>query len=228
VVCSETMSKANVPSVPAARNISDTVLKESCKTIDQALARIDSLKKEMPCWLSSRSGLIADPLDFDYAGPRQTLMQARQACDVLPQLTRKAVPDEVTTQLALLSACYPHQEKGERRIFERLLCEDVADLEPSVYALDRACRRLRQRSKFHPAIAEVVDELKACIERSNCLDSCRLVCQTWKSDWIAMNRTPSGSASKKGQAVPPERAAFARPTTEAAKRGPAKPKAQHR
>jgi hypothetical protein len=157
------MSKSNVPSVPPPRNVKN-VLTE-CQTVEQALADLDRLQRMMPGenW-SGRWRVYNDPLHFDFAAARQTLAQVRQACDALPAVIRKATADEIATQLGLLTACFPHQNKDDRQIFARTLCKDVADLKPSVYALQQACRRLRHTSKFLPVIAEVRDALKASME----------------------------------------------------------------
>jgi hypothetical protein len=46
-------------------------------------------------------------------------------------------------------------------IFGQLLIDDVMDLEPPIAAVEIACRHWRQRSKFLPAISEMLAEVKA-------------------------------------------------------------------
>ena len=52
------------------------------------------------------------------------------------------------------------EDERQRQICMQILCQDVADLAPSVYALQLACRRLRQNYIFSPEIAEVLGEMK--------------------------------------------------------------------
>jgi hypothetical protein len=161
------MSKINLPTEPPTRNLIDNALISDCKSVERAMARLVRLEREMPglIWNKEEDGLINNPpLDsgFDLAGARQTLAQIKTALDLLPTVMRRAVADEIVTQLALLTACYLNS-KGERQIYAQMLSQEVVDLKPTLYALHIGCRRLRKNYKFLPAIAEAVPEF----ERAN-------------------------------------------------------------
>lgn len=69
--------------------------------------------------------------------------------------------EEMSKCLALLVAAYPNAgSKGDLTVFGRMLVEDVASLEPSIAAVDKACRELRQTKAFVPAIAEVITAVR--------------------------------------------------------------------
>lgn len=81
--------------------------------------------------------------------------------------------EEIAKCLALLVVAYPNAgAKADLGGYGQLVVEDVAGLEPSIGAVDRACRELRQSKVFLPAIAEVVEavrvgeaKLEACAYR---------------------------------------------------------------
>jgi hypothetical protein len=176
------MSKSNIPSVPPARNVSN-VLGE-IKALEQAIVHLDGSVEQVlnqVDGLAKKIGVVWDcrwsgggyrfpfydvPSDFDLAGARQESAQIQQSANLLPQVIRPAVADEIATQLTLLLGAYPSQ-KGERQLFSQQLCEGVAERKPSVYALHLACRKLRQESNFVPTIAEVLRELKLAERRAH-------------------------------------------------------------
>ena len=160
------MSKNTLPSLPAASNIINT--NTDCQTVERAEAHLIRLENKMPdrlVWSKVMEDWVRNPpfnSSFDLPGARKTLAKAQLARKLLPAVIRPAVADEIATQLSLLKACDIHQSKDERQrqIFMQMLCQDVADLKPSVYALQIACRRLRQNYTFSLAFAEVLTELK--------------------------------------------------------------------
>jgi hypothetical protein len=78
------------------------------------------------------------------------------------EATRPATRDEIATHVAALIACYP----GNRDpLYGRMLCEDVGAAQPSIGALEAACRHLRRTVKFAPAIAEMVEALTEAEKR---------------------------------------------------------------
>jgi hypothetical protein len=73
-----------------------------------------------------------------------------------------ATRDEIAKWIGMLVACFP----GNREpVFGRLICEDVGDLQPSVWALQSACSVLRRTVKFMPAIVEVLEAVKLAESR---------------------------------------------------------------
>lgn len=74
--------------------------------------------------------------------------------------------EEIGKCLTLLIAAYPNaSSKGDLTTFGRMLVEDVASLEPSIAAVDKACRELRQTKAFVPAIAEVIAAVRDADKR---------------------------------------------------------------
>lgn len=65
---------------------------------------------------------------------------------------------EVANLIAGMLACMTGN-KIDNEVFARMLKADVAEAAPSIGALDRACRRLRQTATFTPSIAEVLAAL---------------------------------------------------------------------
>jgi hypothetical protein len=165
------MSKTKLPTLPAASNIINT--NTECETVERAVADLIKLERSMAGGVYSPKLAWFVILPFksdDLAGARQTQAEVQQALKLLPAVMRPAEADEIATQLALLTACYPNPSKGEWQIFTQTLCQDVANLKPSVYALQLACRRLRQNYKFLPSIAEVLTELKKANQEAGRLE----------------------------------------------------------
>lgn len=74
--------------------------------------------------------------------------------------------EEIAKCLTLLIAAYPNaSSKGDLTTFGRMLVEDVASLDPSIAAVDKACRELRQTKAFVPAIAEVIAAVRDADKR---------------------------------------------------------------
>lgn len=67
----------------------------------------------------------------------------------------------VATYLGLLLKAYPNSGSQDARIFGRLLRDDVHSIGAPEAAIEIACRRWRQKSKFLPAISELMAEVKA-------------------------------------------------------------------
>jgi hypothetical protein len=63
--------------------------------------------------------------------------------------------------LGLLLKSFPNAGLQDAKFFGRMMRDDVLSLTPPVGAVDLACRRWRRKSKFLPAISEMMDEVKA-------------------------------------------------------------------
>ncbi|WP_456756762.1 hypothetical protein [Bradyrhizobium sp. USDA 4011] len=63
--------------------------------------------------------------------------------------------------LGLLMKAFPNAGSQDAGIFGQFLREDVMSLDPSFGAVEMACRRWRQKSRFLPAIAEMMVEVRA-------------------------------------------------------------------
>lgn len=82
----------------------------------------------------------------------------------LGSLDTQAVPAGrgiIATYLGLLLKAYPNSGGQDATIFGRLMRDDVHSLEASEAAIEIACRRWRQKSKFLPAISELMAEVRA-------------------------------------------------------------------
>lgn len=67
----------------------------------------------------------------------------------------------LTMYLGLLMKAYANAGLQDAKVFGRLLRDDVLSLDPPIAAVEIACRRWRQKSKFLPAISELLEEVKA-------------------------------------------------------------------
>ncbi|SEB96365.1 hypothetical protein [Bradyrhizobium erythrophlei] len=63
--------------------------------------------------------------------------------------------------LGLLLKAYPNAGSQDAGVFGQFLRDDVMSLDPSFGAVEMACRRWRQKSRFLPAIAEMMVEVRA-------------------------------------------------------------------
>ncbi len=85
-----------------------------------------------------------------------------------------AVRTVVVSYLALLFKGYINAGQQDGRVFGRLMREDILSAAPPVAAVEIACRRWRQKSKFLPAISELLAEVKAAkIEVENAVEFAR-------------------------------------------------------
>lgn len=79
------------------------------------------------------------------------------------QLAAQASPAPiglVATYLGLLLKAYPNAGDKDARIFGRLLRDDVHSLDAPEAAIEIACRRWRQKSKYLPSISELMAEVR--------------------------------------------------------------------
>jgi hypothetical protein len=73
----------------------------------------------------------------------------------------KASKVEVANFLALLGKSYLNSKAQDVRIFAQVMLADVMAMQPTLGAIEIACRRWRQRTRFMPEIAELLGELRA-------------------------------------------------------------------
>lgn len=81
-----------------------------------------------------------------------------------PELRAAAAPGgkvDVGTYLAMLLKAYPNSGQQDARFYGGFLHDDVMDQAPPIAAVEIACRHWRQKSKFLPAIAELLVEVRA-------------------------------------------------------------------
>ena len=76
------------------------------------------------------------------------------------ELNRGATKREIANHLALLVKCFHGGKDSSAEVFGRMLCEDVAAQQPSIGALEAACRALRRTSRFIPTISEVLEAVE--------------------------------------------------------------------
>ncbi len=90
-----------------------------------------------------------------------------QHADRLAEATRAIPRAGVVAYLGLLLKAYPNPGSQDAAIFGGFMRDDVMSLEPSFGAVEMACRRWRRKSKFLPAIAEMMLEVKVANDELN-------------------------------------------------------------
>lgn len=83
-------------------------------------------------------------------------------------LARLAKPGKklnIGSYLGLLLDAYPSSGSQNAESFGGLLLDDVMELAPPTAAVEIACRRWRQKSKFPPAISELLAEVTRLKDR---------------------------------------------------------------
>lgn len=91
----------------------------------------------------------------------QALATSRQHSSELAAATQPIPRGVLALHLTLLMSAYPNSGQQNAKAYGRLMREDVLSLEPSAGAIDLACRRWRRKSRFLPAIAEMMDEVRS-------------------------------------------------------------------
>lgn len=66
----------------------------------------------------------------------------------------------VASYLAMLLSAYPNAGTQDAKHFGGFLHDDVMELAPPIAAVEIACRRWRQKSRFMPAISELLEDVK--------------------------------------------------------------------
>lgn len=74
----------------------------------------------------------------------------------LAAASRPADLAETARSIATLIGAYPTVQRSELAVFAELLTSDILETGASGHAIAVACKRLRQTSKYLPAISEVV------------------------------------------------------------------------
>lgn len=77
----------------------------------------------------------------------------------IEQLVRPAIGKEIRDGLDLMVESRGSQAKDDKKIYGRMLIEDVAAQQPTIGAFTAMCRRVRRTCKYRPEIAEVLDIL---------------------------------------------------------------------
>lgn len=74
-------------------------------------------------------------------------------------LVAPATKRDLANHLGVLVKSFPNAGRDNAEIYGRMLLEDVGAQQPSVGAVEAACRHLRRTSTFLPTIAEVLNAL---------------------------------------------------------------------
>jgi hypothetical protein len=157
----KTVAPANLPA-KTSNGTALPALIDKCKQVERALVPLAELERQLSGAVDANGAVPSQP---DIAKARQVLARAQQASHNWPAVYRAASRDEIATQIGMLQSCFLNFSKAELQIFLRLLCEDVADAKPSLYALQAACRRVRKRHEFL-SIATVISALEAAIKKA--------------------------------------------------------------
>lgn len=85
-------------------------------------------------------------------------MQAEEAKlrRIIDGLAKPATPKEIAERIVMLRHAYPGRDDWDAAAWAYQLREDIEDLKPSLYQLERAMKEARQTLKFTPSIAEVL------------------------------------------------------------------------
>lgn len=121
--------------------------------LDPVWSELDDVRTEVVTAYQVSAGLLAK-IDQAMAttGRRRTEIEAA---------SRPISRGNLALHLSLLLKSYPNAGSQDAAVFGRFMREDVLSLEPSVGAVDLACRRWRRKSKFLPAISEMMDEVRS-------------------------------------------------------------------
>lgn len=95
------------------------------------------------------------------AGLDEAVRLAEEKGDYLRACAAPAMKAESIAYLALLMKAFTNSGLQDAKVFGRLMLEDVMSMSPPLAAIEIACRRWRRKSKFLPAIAELLVEVKA-------------------------------------------------------------------
>lgn len=89
-------------------------------------------------------------------------MQAEEAKlrKIIDSLAKPATPKEIAERIVMLRHAYPGRDDWDAAAWAYQLREDIEDLKPSLYQLERAMKEARQTFKFPPTIAEVLPLFK--------------------------------------------------------------------
>jgi hypothetical protein len=68
---------------------------------------------------------------------------------------------EAATFLGMLLKSFPNAGMQDARVYGKFMQEDVMSLQPTVAAMEFACRRWRGKSRFLPTISEILLEVKS-------------------------------------------------------------------
>lgn len=128
-------------------------LPPSFEKLDSVWRRIDEVRTASATAASPSAELLAE-LDAMMG------LVGRHAAD-LKAAAAPASKGELAIHLGLLFKSFPNAGVQDAKIFGRMMRDDVLSLEPTVGAIDLGCRRWRRKSRFLPAIAEMMDEVRA-------------------------------------------------------------------
>lgn len=147
-----TMPQSNGAAV-IARSDGTTVALSSVETI---IEKTSFLSRD---FLLADSGSPSERARAQHALPHARAFLSGEydaALCALERVSTRASREDIAAALGTLIAAFPHSQKVDLRLFGRILSADVAALEPTIFAIDAACIRLRQSCRFIPTIAEVL------------------------------------------------------------------------
>jgi len=105
---------------------------------------------------------------YDVKRVRAVLPQAKdivatgaltELSDEFRKATQQATKKQIGQNLAALVAAFPNAGKSDLGPYGAMLAADVASKYPTFFALEIACRQLRQTSRFLPSISEVLEAI---------------------------------------------------------------------
>jgi len=109
--------------------------------------------REAAATAQSSTPQLLEVLDAAIAGASRNEARLAQALKPIPKAG-------VVAYLGLLLKAFPNPGVQDAAVFGEFMRDDVISLDPSFGAVEMACRRWRRKSKFLPAIAEMMLEVK--------------------------------------------------------------------
>jgi hypothetical protein len=105
------------------------------------------------------------PADPDDVARAKAIVNDEVLQTALIEAQQPASRAQIGSELGNLVTCYPYAGKRSLEGYGRHLVEDIIEMQPTRFALERACRELRRTSKFLPAISEVIEAVEDAEER---------------------------------------------------------------
>lgn len=125
----------------------------SFESIENLAAKLQQVREAAA---TAREPTAALLLDIDGA-----IQLARDQRHDIEAAATPAIKVEALVYLANLLKAFPNSGVQDAHVFGRLMLDDVLSLAPPIAAVEIGCRRWRRKSKFLPAIAELMVEVKA-------------------------------------------------------------------
>jgi hypothetical protein len=76
------------------------------------------------------------------------------------EASKPATNQQIRAALSQLVCAFPNAARTDLAAFGAVLATDITSMRPTAFAVDTACRKLRQTLKFVPSIAETMEAIR--------------------------------------------------------------------